>query len=243
MVYPLRTLERKVSCTMIFYSYFIIGITAVCVQGAGMEKIVLQNKHLAVTFEPSDTGPRLRTITHRAAGTTYRFVDSEEIAMFLVRPEEVHDANLSVRYALQKDFQFDHLTVEADGTRVLFHFRHELVQAVVTYELAPETPVFRKTITCKATEKGPYVAGIRQWMLKPDGLPLAWPKSGRLGQPAVLLCKQSGCLLTLEWPRARVLSENGEIRLSYRPGYQLAPGQSQQVAARRKLLTMVKLKP
>ena len=164
---------------MAICSFFIMGIAAVCVQGAGTENVVLDNKHLAVTFEPSDAGPRLRTIEHRATGTTYRFGDSQEISMFLVRPEVIHDATLSVQYALQNDFQFDHLKVDADGTRVLFRFRHELVQADITYELDPVVPIFRKTIVCRAAEKGVYVAGVRQWMLKPVGLPLAWPKSGR----------------------------------------------------------------
>ena len=79
MTSPPRARKRKEFFSMAICSFFIMGIAAVCVQGAGMENVVLDNKHLAVTFEPSDAGPRLRTIEHRATGTTYRFVDSQEV--------------------------------------------------------------------------------------------------------------------------------------------------------------------
>jgi hypothetical protein len=68
-------------------------------------------------------------------------------------------------------------------------------------------------------------------MIKPVDLSPAWPKSGTYGQPAVVFGKSGGYFVTLEWPRAKMASIDGDIRLAYRPGWQLSAGESREVAA------------
>ena len=192
---------------------------------------VLRNEHLEVTFRPSPEGFRLASVLHRETGQSYRFEQSQEIAIAAVHPAKVHDPKVRVAYRLQEDFRSEDASIASDRTSLVLRFVDDLVQADVTYQLQPDAPVLRKSTVCTAGPEGAYVAGVTHWMVKPEGLPMAWPKSGAYGQPAVLLADDGGCFLTLEWPRARSVSIGGDVRLAYRPGYLLAPGQSREVAA------------
>lgn len=199
---------------------------------ARAEPVVLQNKALAVRFEYSDAGPRLASINYKPTDDSYVFSDSQEVSLAVLRRQTIHDPDAEVEYETQKSFSFRDAVTAKDNRSVVFHFLHDLVRVEVRYELKAEIPVLDKTIKCTAHENGAYVAGVRQWMLMPVGMQLAWPaKSGTFGQPAVLLTSTSGCLLTLEWPREQVLEDETGIRIEYRPGYQLEAEQSQQVAA------------
>ena len=200
-------------------------------QSAASENVVLRNEHLMVTIQKADAPGSLQAIEYRKAAQTCRFEDDRPFSLFVVPAESIHDPKLPVEFAAQGEFRLDGVDAASDSTRVLFRFQHPLVQVEVNYQLDAQAPVLRKTVVCKAKEKAVYVAGVRQWMLKPIDLSLVWPKSGTFGQPAVLLTEKGGCILTLEWPRAEVISENSEITVGYRPGYPLAPGQSQEVAA------------
>ena len=209
-----------------------MGMTAAFMQSAAAESIVLQNEHLTVTFEQSSAGPHLATIRYAETGETHHFENVQPISLFVIPADAVHDPALQVQFTAPGEFAPLGIDVGQDKTHALVRFQHDLVQVDIRYELDPHSPVLRKTIVCKANEKPAYVAGVRQWMLNPVDSALAWPKkSGTLGQPAVLLTEQGGYLLTLEWPRAEVVSKNGEIRLSYRPGTPLAAGESKEVAA------------
>jgi len=192
---------------------------------------VLRNDQLSVTFRPSAEGPRLSQVEHRATGEQYRFERSEEVVMAIVAPDRIHDSEARVRYALQNGFSFEGVEVTREGTRAVLRFGHPLLRIDVTYELHPDAPVLHKTIACTGGAKGAYVAGINQWLVKPAGLTMAWPKNGSYGQPAVVLGENGGYFLTLEWPRARAVSIQGDVRLGCRPGYKIEAGESIEVGA------------
>lgn len=197
---------------------------------AGADPLFLRNKALTVGFDYSDAGPRLASIRHKPTDDSYIFSDSDEISLAVLRPDEIHDPDTKVNYELQKSFSFDNQTVENNGSSAVFRFSHGMLRVEVRYELQGEAAVLLKTITCTADNRGVYVAGVRQWMLESVGMKLAWPaKSGTFGQPAVLLTETGGCLLTLEWPRAQVLEDNGRINVEYRPGFNLEAGESVEV--------------
>jgi len=195
------------------------------------ESLVLQNKALAVRFEYSDAGPRLASINYKPTNDSYIISDSHEVSLAVLRLELIHDTHVEVKYEMQESFSFDDAAIAKDSKSVVFYFSHDLLRVDVRYELQSETAVLLKTITCTARENGAYVAGVRQWMLKPLDMELAWPvKSGTFGQPAVLLTATSGCLLTLEWPREQVLEDEASLRIEYRPGFNLAGGEPVQVS-------------
>lgn len=195
------------------------------------DDVVLRNEHLAVRFAASADGPRLASIEDLATGAALRPLSSETVAMAVLPREAVHSPQVDVGYRFQEDFCFRGSTVSADGTKAVFHFDHALLSAEVAYELQADRPVLRKTVTCTAGGQGAYVAGVTAWMLKPGELKMGWPTSGAYGQPAVLFGPKGGCFLTLEWPRARVVSIDGDVRVAYRPGCDLGPGESREVAA------------
>jgi len=213
------------------HALLMIGLAVTSLQGAAPERIVLHNEHLTVIFENAGAGPRLTEIKYQETGKSHHFENAQPVSLFVVPIDAIHDPALQVEFASQEDFVPVGIDASKDKTHALFRFQHSLLQVDVHYRLDPHAPVLRKTIVCKANEKPVYVAGVRQWMLNPVDASLAWPPSGSLGQPAVLLTDQGGYLLTLEWPRAEVISGNGGISLSYRPGYPLPPGQSKEVAA------------
>ena len=212
------------------HAVLMMGMAAASLQGAAPDSVVLHNKHLTATFEESDAGPRLMGLRRRSTGTTHHFEDSQSVSLFVVPADVIHDPALPVEFEDQKDFSPDGVEVAKDKTNALFRFQHPLVQVDVSYELEPGEPALRKTIVCRAKDKPVYIAGVRQWMLKPAGLHRAWPKSETVGQPVVLLNGDTGCLLTLEWPRAQAEYRGQEIIVSYRPGYRLDPQQTQQVS-------------
>lgn len=198
---------------------------------ADPKSLVLQNRVLAVRFEYSPAGPHLASIEYKPTNDSYVFSDSQEISLAILRPQAVHDPKTQVDYDVQKDFRFGDAAVTKDGKSVVFHFLGDLVRVEVRYELHADDPVLQKIVSCSAHENGAYVAGIRQWMLKPVGMELVWPlKSGTLGQPAVLLKTASGCLMTLEWPRQQVLHDEMGVRVEYRPGFDLAAGEPLEVS-------------
>jgi hypothetical protein len=209
----------------------ILGLVFCPTTQAGPTPFVLQNKALAVRFEDSPAGPRLASIDYQPTKDSYVFSDSQEISLAVVRPQAIHDPQAKVDYELQSDFRFSDAAAAKDKRSVIFYFLHDLVRAQVHYELDADKPVLHKTISCSAREGGAYVAGVRQWMLKSAGMELAWPaKSGTFGQPAVLLKPASGCLMTLEWPRQQVLSDEGGIHIEYRPGFNLTGGEPLEVS-------------
>lgn len=202
--------------------------SSVCARAA---PLVLQNKALTVSFEYSNAGPRLARVRHKPTDDSYVFNDSDEVSLAVLRPAAIHDPEVKVNYASSESFGFRNETIAKDGKSAVFHYSHDMLRMDVRYELQSEKAVLLKTITCTADEDGAYVAGVRQWMVKPSGQELAWPKkSGTLGQPAVLLTAAGGCLLTLEWPRAEVLADDGGIRIEYRPGFSLKSGESRRVS-------------
>ena len=208
-----------------------MAVLASTVQGSASRNPVLRNDHLTVTFRPSADGPRLSQIEHCATGEVYRFERSEVVVMAIVDPEQVHDPKAKVRYALQNGFTFEGAELARDGTRAVLRFGHPLLRIDVAYQLHPDAPVIQKTTVCTGGAKGAYVAGINQWLVKPAGLTMAWPRSGTHGQPAVVLGGAGGYFLTLEWPRARAVSIQGDVRLGCRPGYEIAAGKSREVGA------------
>jgi hypothetical protein len=209
----------------------VTGLAAALFQAAAPESVVLRNEHLTVTIQKTDVPGSLQAIESPQTTGTYRFENDRPFSLFVVPAEAIHDPKLPAEFSPPSEFAPDGVDLTGDRTRVVFRFQHPLVQVEVNYQLDAQAPVLRKTIVCKAKEKAAYVAGVRQWTLKPVDIPLAWPKSGTLGQPAVLLTEKGGCVLTLEWLRAEVTSDNGQVTVGFRPGYQLAPGQSQEVAA------------
>jgi len=223
----LRGAFRNYHGTMVF---LLLGLSFCPNVYARPKSLVLQNRTLAVRLESSDTGPRLASIDYKPTNDSYIFSDSQEVSLAVLRPQVIHDPKTKVDYELQRNFSFGDAVVAKDKKSVVFHFLHDLVRVEVHYELQSDAPVLHKTITCKARKSGAYVAGVRQWMLKPVNMGLAWPtKSGTFGQPAVLLKPASGCLITLEWPRQQVLSDERGIRIEYRPGYQLIDRESKEV--------------
>ncbi len=195
------------------------------------KRLELANEHLAVTIEDRGDGLRLAAIEDLARGEAYHFETSEEIVMLILAPSSIHNPDVAMRYAFQEDFELRAVDVSPDRTGIVLHFRHPRLEVQVAYELQPDAAELRKTTTCTAGEEGAYVAAVTHWMLKPKGLKRSWPPSNTLGQPAVFLKPNGGCFVTLEWPRARVVSVEDDLRVAYRPGYALAPGQTQEVAA------------
>lgn len=192
--------------------------------------LVLQNKALSVGFDYSDAGPRLANIRHKQTDDSYIFSDSKLFSLAILRPDAIHVPQVKVGYGLPESFSFRNETIGEDGRSVVFHFSHKMLRIDVRYELQSEEAVLVKTITCTADEHGAYLAGVRHWVLSPLDIKLAWPaKSGTFGQPAVLLTSAGGCLLTLEWPRAQVFEDNGNIHIEYRPGFNLSAGESIEV--------------
>jgi len=217
---------------MSIVSLFIVGIIANLAPSAAPERIVLHNAYLTVAFETDDTGLCLTEITCRKTGKVHLFVNDRPVSLFAVPPDAIHDPNLPVKFSVQKGIMPDGIEVSANKTHASVRLHNDLLQIETRYQLDPHMPVLRKTIHCKANDKPVYIAGVRQWALTPVDSALIWPKkNGGIGQPAVLLHDDEGYVLTLEWPRARVVSKDGEIRLSYRPGYLLAPGQARAIAA------------
>src|SRR3989339_362426 len=180
--------------------------------------LVIENESLTVRFEYSDIGPRLAGIDYKPASDSYIFSDSQEVSLVALRPEVIHDPDLKVSYELQKDFRFVSAVFAEDKKSVVFHFLHNLFKAEVSYELLLDSPVLHKTITCTAHKEDAYVAGVRQWMLKPANMDLSWPKVNTYsnGQPAVFLKASSGCLFTLEWPNASLVFDNSILDMQYR---------------------------
>jgi len=209
----------------------LLGLSFCPKSEARPEPLVLRNKALAVRFEYSEAGPRLASIDYEPTHETYVFNDSQEVSLAVLRPEAVHTPDAKVTYESQEGFRFENATTAKDTKSVVFDFTHDLVRAKVHYALEPDAPVLHKTIICSPRTSGAYVAGVRQWMLKPVGMELAWPEqTGTAGQPAVFLTPASGCLMTLEWPREQVLEDETGVRIEYRPGFHLAGGQSVQVS-------------
>lgn len=195
------------------------------------EEWVLRNDHLIVTFKNSEAGPRLSHVRHGGGGPRYQFQGVQEIALAIVPNSAVNDPDLRVSYRLQDGFRFEEAAVANNGARATFRFAAESVQADVTYELQPGRAVLRKTVSCTARQDAAYVAGVSLWILTPEGSALAWPKRDTYGQPAVLLADRGGCFLTVEWPRAHLSRIKDEIRMGYRPGEDLRPGETREVAA------------
>ncbi len=193
--------------------------------------VIIENEVLSVRFEYSKTGPRLASVGHKLTGDSYTFSDSNQFSLAALRPDAIHDLQVKVDYALPESFRFRNETIPEDGGSAVFHFSHDMLHVDVRYELQSEKAVLLKTITCTADERSAYVAGVRHWALDSPGVKLAWPaKSGAFGQPVVLLKPASGCLLTLEWPRAQVIEDAGAIRIEYRPGFSLAAGEPFEVS-------------
>jgi hypothetical protein len=195
------------------------------------KRVELANKHLAVTFENRGDGLRLTIIEDRARRQVYRLEASEEIAMLVLPPSSIHDPEVAMRYAFQDDFTLRGVDVSSNRAGMVLRFLHPMLDVEVAYQLHPEVAELRKTTTCTARAGGAYVAGITHWMFKLEGLARSWPRDGALGQPAIFLGPEGGCFVTLEWPRTRVASVEGDLRVAYRPGYNVAPGQTQEVAA------------
>ncbi|GMU20906.1 MAG: hypothetical protein AMXMBFR13_10020 [Phycisphaerae bacterium] len=198
---------------------------------AAVAEVTLRNEHLSVVFEESPAGPHLTRIECRDTGSIHDFKHDQQVSLFAVPAEAIHDPALQVHFTPQEDFTFSQMQLAPDNTAATLKFHNELVEVSVRYQMDSDAPVLRKTITCKARSKPAYIAGVRQWSLEPAQDTLIWPKKSALGQPAVVLGKDSGYLLTLEWPRTEVAIENEAICVGYRPGYQLAPGASQEIAA------------
>ena len=193
-------------------------------------QVELANEHLAVRFEDRGDGLRLALIEDLARREAYRFKGSEEIAMLILPPSSIHDPDVAMRYEFQKAFELQAVDVSADRTEVILRFRHPRLDVQIAYTLHPDVAELRKTTTCTAAEGGAYVAATTHWMFDLDGLERSLPPEAHLGQPAVFLTPNGGCFVTLEWPRARVVSVEGDLRVAYRPGYALAPGETRQIA-------------
>lgn len=193
--------------------------------------VVLHNAQLDATFEATDAGPHLTAIRCEKTGQTHRFADEEPVSVFVVPADAIHDPNVPVQFTTNKDFKLNGQEVNGEKTHANFHLQQELVQVDVSYELDPAAPVLRKSIVCKAKDKAAYVAGVNQWSLKPVDDKLIWTTGKVWGQPAVLLGDKDGYILTLEWPRSEIVSENGTVQMRYRPGFQLAPGESREVGS------------
>ncbi len=195
------------------------------------ERVELSNEHVAVTFADRGDGLRLAAVVDRRRGQEYRFRSSQAIAMLIVAPSSIHDPDVPMHYAFQDDFELRAVEVAPDRTAMALRFRHPRVDVEVAYRLDPQAAELRKTTTCTARDGGAYVAGVTPWMFRPEGLERSWPPGSALGQPAVFLAPRGGCFVTLEWPRARFVSIEGDVRIAYRPGCKLAPGQSREIAA------------
>ncbi|UCD28448.1 MAG: hypothetical protein JSV03_15410, partial [Planctomycetota bacterium] len=193
---------------------------------------ILKNKHLAVTFQKTDAGPRLAFIQYLPTGQTYRFDNSEEIALAIVRPEDINDPKLIPHYKLHNKFQLAGINVDPDKSKAAIQFADDSLEAQIKYQLYPDAPVLQKTMVCTARERSVYIAGICLWNLKPVGLSLIWPKSKNTwGQPSVLIGSGDGCFITSEWPRSRnSMDTDGKINIEHRPGYNLKPGRPHEVA-------------
>ncbi len=159
------------------------------------QPVILRNEHLTVTFTEPPAGPHLASIRHHATDEIYEFARAEEVAMAIVRLENVHDPAYRTRYEFGDAFAFQRIAVDESRRQATLTFTHELIDAKIRYELAGD--VLRKTVACTAKGAGAYVAGVTLWLLKPVELPLAWPKSDSVGRPALLFGKKSGCFLTL----------------------------------------------
>ncbi|HUT94077.1 MAG TPA: hypothetical protein VMY37_31735 [Thermoguttaceae bacterium] len=210
----------------------ILSLFALLPGGTELPKQVeLANKHLAVRFEDRGDGLRLAVVEDRARGEAYRFERSEEISLLSLPPSSIHDPDVAMRYTFQEGFELRAVDVVPDRAGMVLRFRHPMLDVQVAYELDPDVPELRKTTTCTAGARGAYVAAITHWMFKLDGPERSWPRKAALGQPAVFLTPHGGCFVTLEWPRSRIVSVEGDLRVAYRPGYALAPGETQQIAA------------
>ena len=210
----------------------ILSLFALLPGGSELPRHVeLANKYLAVRFEDGGEGLRLAVVEDRARGEAYRFERSEEIAILMLASSSIHDPDVAMRYAFQDDFELQAVDVASDRAGLVLRFRHPMLDVQVAYALDPNVPELRKTTTCTARDRGAYVAAVTHWMFKLDGPERSWPWKATMGQPAVFLRPRGGCFVTLEWPRARVVSVDGDLRVAYRPGYALAPGQTQEIAA------------
>ena len=210
---------------------FVLGSVAVGAEAAAAELVVIENEHLAVTFEQSEAGPRLASVVDRATRETYAFENAEEVALAVVPPEAVSNPKTRVTYRLQDGYRFEGFSVGEGQDTVTLRFAGDLVDVAVTYRLQSDAAVLRKETVCTANERGAYVAGVTLWIVKPTDLSLAWPKNKGSGQLAVLLADRGGCFVTLEWPQARIAMIEGDIRIAYRPGHLLEAGETRQVAA------------
>ncbi|MHC4445004.1 MAG: alpha-amylase family protein [Planctomycetota bacterium] len=225
---PARNLCLLISSAVLFFN---ANTNTLALETKSAE-FVLENKHLTVTFEQSDTGPRIASIQHLPTKQTYRFGNSEEIGLAVVRPQDINNPKLKPNYKLQNKFRFVGITADPDKTRAILRFADDTLEIQVKYELQDYRPLLQKTVTCSAKQHAVYVAGVTLWRLKALNLKPIWPTNKRLwGQPVVLSGKTDGCFLTLEWPMARhEIHEDGQISIDYHPGYQISPGNSQEIA-------------
>ena len=210
----------------------ILSLFALLPGGTELPKQVqLANKHLAVRFEDRGDGLRLAVVEDLARGGAYRLERSEEIAILTLPPSSIHDPDVAMRYTFQNGFELRAVDVAPDRAGMVLRFRHPMLEVQVAYELDPDVPELRKTTTCTAGARGAYVAAITHWMFKLDGPERSWPRKATQGQPAVFLTPSGGCFVTLEWPRSSIVSDEGDLRVAYRPGYALAPGETHEIAA------------
>lgn len=216
---------------MLPHALLMVGVLAASATTTEAQAVLLHNEQVTVKFEPNDVGLCLAEVTCAKTGRTCRFRDDTPASLVVVPPDAIHDPGLTVTFTAAHGFAPAEVQVSADHTRASFRLHADLVRVEVRYELDAHAPLLRKTLVCTAAEKPAYVAGVRLWTLKPVEESLAWPKRKELGQPAVLLHDDAGCLLTLEWPRSEVIAQDGEVSLGYRPGYRLAAGESREVAA------------
>ncbi len=193
--------------------------------------VELHNAQLDATFELTEAGPRLSEIRWKKTGHTHRFADDEPVSLFIVPADGIHDPSLPVQFTTSGGFKLDGQAVGKEHRFAVFHFQHDLAQADVKYELDPAAPVLRKSIVCRAKDTAVYIAGVNQWCLRPVDDKLVWTTAKSWGQPAVLQGEKDGYILTLEWPRSEIVSENGTIQMRYRPGFQLAPDESREVGS------------
>jgi len=196
----------------------------------GHAEIVLENDSLSVLFSNSKAGPKLKRIKDKISNRAYSFKDSEQVGLVVVRPEEVSDPSLEIAWEFPEDMKLETVKVSADRTECSIGFNHKLVKVNVTYRLQKDAAILRKRITCRAKKASAYVAGVTHWTLTPaDHRPL-WPKNNTIAQPVVVADDGRGYFVTLQWPTAAAEIRDGDIALSYKPGFLLNSGQSKEVS-------------
>ena len=191
----------------------------------------LETEHLIARFRVSEGGPLLACVELPSLGKTLRVQSLEEFSVLAIEPALVDDPDYVARYPSPESWRFDPSGQQVGNGEARLRYENDLVVVDATYEVASAAPTLRKRIRCTAKDAPVYIAGVTQWRVKPEGLELTLPGERELLPVAPLLGTDAGCVLDLEWPMAYCFVEDDGLRLEYRPGYRLEPGEGREVAA------------